>query len=171
MVAGRGNSNSGKGNERFRITVSPPVAELERMLKQLGQDVVDYRPVYPRLVDEVMAPGIQAAFASKGATLGQAWPPLTARYARRKLRAGSSEMLSLTGQLRSSFAMLRSSKRSVSYGTTVPYARAVQYGHRRRFVGWSTEMRDRATAVLQQYHEQLVQKAARALEAKKGAQV
>lgn len=165
MAGGR----SGRGDERFRVSISPPPAEMERLLKQLGDDVVDFRPAWPRMLSEVMEPGVAAAFSSKGSSLGQSWGPLSQRYAKRKAMSihRASEMLSLTGRLRGSFRRLRNSRRAVAYGTTVPYASAVQYGNRRRFVGWSSLMKSRAQEIMQAHQSAMAERTTRAIDAKR----
>jgi hypothetical protein len=58
---------------------------------------------------------------------------------------------------------MKVTKKLVSYGTAVPYARAVQYGKgriaKRRFVGWSPEMKAQAVELMSRFMQERVEAA------------
>lgn len=165
-------ARSGKGEERFSITIEPSPKILAQSFEQLAEDLKDWRPAWRQMLRPVFIEGVEKNLGTQGGSLQDKWPPLDPAYYVRKRRMGSRMTLKLTGRLRGSMRTLRLTKRLVSYGTTVPYARAVQYGKgrigRRRFVSWSPEMKARATAIMNAYVEQAVAAAAERIRAAGG---
>jgi hypothetical protein len=181
VVSGRG-GKSGKGNETFRIEISPSPAAIEKEFGHLGAEFTNWRPAFEAAVPDVIA-GARGILASRGGALGQSWRPVTAAYARRKARgttgkAGVSSRgrvldMWLSGRLRhqlsSRAGVLRITKRALVFGTTLPYARAAQYGQGRRVLGWTEDMKRRVTEHLGARGRYLTELAAQRMSSRRAA--
>ncbi len=153
---------SGKGDEKFSLEISVPPKALADALDHLGESFGDWRPAWRTMLYPVFVRGIEKNLGTQGASLGEKWPRLEKSYAKRKSRLGMRLMLKRTGALRGSMQMLRMVKKSMAYGTALPYARAVQYGKgrigKRRFVAWSPEMKEKALEIMSAYTSELIKK-------------
>lgn len=155
----------GKGVEGFVIDITPPPKDLAAAFDNLGKGFGDWRPAWRAMLYPVFVKGIERNLGSQGGALDDRWPELTRLYRKRKTRLGSRMMLKLSGTLRNSLKTQKMTKRLMSYGTTVPYARAVQYGKgrlgRRRFVGWTAKMKADALDIMVMHTKRMVDEAFR----------
>jgi hypothetical protein len=153
----------GKGNERFSVTIDPSPKAIAAAFGVLGKGFDDWRPAFQSMVYPVFVKGLERNFATQGASLGDPWPALSPSYFVRKKRLGSRLMLKLTGRLRGTLHVVKMNKRLISYGSTLPYARAVQYGKgrigKRRYAAWSDSMKATAIQKMNEFGEALVKKA------------
>lgn len=153
----------GKGDERFTLEISPPPKELAEAFDKLGKQFGDWRPAWRQMLYPVFVDGVQRNLGTQGQSLGERWPRLERKYARRKARLGSRLQLKLTGRLRGSLKAMKITKRLISYGTEVPYARAVQYGKgrlaKRRFIAWSPAMKAKAVEIMNEHAKRLADEA------------
>jgi len=153
----------GKGNINWRIEVKPDPKVIQRAYGDLAKKLVDWSPALERLVP-IIVRGLVQNFASRGTSLGEQWAPLTKKYAERKARKGLGRvMLQRTGRLRGDITteagVLSLTKRSLKFGTRLPYARAVQFGQRRVVLGWTPGMSGQATEIMSAHAAQLVEQA------------
>lgn len=163
-MAGRGTSSSGKGDFRRRFVVNPSPVALSKILGGLGPEFRDWRPAWRRLVP-VIASGIAENISSRGASIGVPWAPVDARYARRKASEGKGRLdLFVTGWLiddvTSPDSVVALTPRRLSFGTqTNPYARAVNFAGRKRFMGWNQRMEIGAALIMDDHARALIAKA------------
>jgi hypothetical protein len=161
-------ATQGKGDFRFRIRANPSPAAISKILGGLGEEFSDWRPAWQRMVP-TLADGILENIDTRGASLGETWPAERDRYVRRKARQGFGRMElyrtgTLVSQLSPASGVRRMGRRSVSFGTKVPYGRAVNFGRNgargRRFMGWSPRMKTAAEMVMHEHAQALLSKAA-----------
>lgn len=96
--------------------------DVQRQLKQLGQNARDLTPVWP-LVGNYLARANRETFATRGSRLGRPWKPLAPSTQRDKLRGGWPRApLVRTGALKFSLvgrpmAIERYRRQSASFGS------------------------------------------------------
>jgi phage gpG-like protein len=145
--------SSGKYREGLGVGITPDPAQFAEAMKRLGTDLADWRPAWIKVAPIVQA-GIANNIRTQHDPYGTTWPPLEAKYARRKARAGyTSAALYRTGRLVASFlasGAVTMTPARLKVGTSLPYARAVNFGTvqgrnrgiaARPFMGITPEMR------------------------------
>lgn len=176
-MAGRG-----KGEFAYRITIDPSPLKLARILGGLGKDFKNWKPAFQKIAPAIVA-GIGANIRSRGAALGMRWKPVDSDspYLRRKVREGfgRAELVATGALMREITTASRSSlnitARSLRYGTSLPYAPAVNFGRQggsfkrgrqtgikaRWFMGWNDAMKASAIRELNTHAHELLSRAAR----------
>lgn len=158
--------------ERFSVTVDPSPKAIADAFGALGKGFDDWRPAFRAMVYPVFVKGFERNFGTQGASLGDPWPALSPAYFARKKRMGQRLMMKRTGALRSRMHVVKISKRLISYGSTLPYARAVQYGKgrigKRRYAGWSDAMKAEALRKMSEHGETLVKRAHEQMQKRSG---
>ena len=158
---------AGNGNINWRIEVKPDPKQIERAFGELSRKLMDWRPAFTRLIP-VIAAGERAIFNSKGSVIGEPWHAVTEMYARRKERKGGGRLQNfltgaLRGELTSRAGVLSMTKKKLTFGTDLPYARAIHFGQKNRLIGWTNEMQERAREIFAEQAEALMQQAAAAI--------
>lgn len=171
----------GKGSIGVRIQVSPSPDRLARAYRDSATEIKDLRQAWAKLLP-VAIDESRRTFATRGVSLdGEQWRPLKPAYARyRSFRKGrrkkgkralamvgpvnTQATLRLTGKL---FAKLtnksaaRITPSSFRFGVyNLPYARAVQFGHGRWFVGVSDRLRVAAYQVITEHVDNMIDRIA-----------
>lgn len=166
-MAGRGTSTSGKGDYRVKFVVDPSPLAMAKVIGGLGKEFSDWRPAWRRLVPHLAA-GIRQNIDSRGSTLSRPWPATHPRYAQRKARRGFGRIdLVLSGKLvaeaTSPNSVVSMTPRRVSFGTQLPYARAVQFGKGKKsgrsFMGWNSRMLQHAREIMNDHAATLIARA------------
>jgi phage gpG-like protein len=168
---------SGKGDFKLRLRVNPSPAAIARVLGELGKDFRDYRPVW-RLLAPIIAYGMAQSIQARGAALGESWPQESRAYARRKAREGKGRVeLAVSGKLiadmTSAGSVLGISARRLTFGTRLPYARAVNFGfttkggktqiRARKFAGWTEYMKRGAAELFDIFAKERLKEASAAI--------
>lgn len=122
------------GSLGITAEMRPGLAELDKLLRKIGEGFGDWRGAWRRIALEVLLPSIDAAFSARASQDGDAWAPHSPDYAKRK-KGGA--LLEDTGALRKSLtkkgggggAMRRYNKKWARIGTDLPYALPLQWGY------------------------------------------
>lgn len=119
------------GSLGIKVT-HPRVQEIDRLLRELGKDLQDFRPAWRRIAKEVLLPAVARAFSSKTSPDGTKWAERTKGY---EDRAGGS-LMELKGRLRKSvtadsgsLSVRKFGKKFALVGTDIDYAVPLQWGY------------------------------------------
>lgn len=120
------------GSLGIKVT-HPRVQEIDRLLRELGKDMRDFRPAWRRIAKEVLLPAVSKAFASKTSPDGESWAPRTEEYSKR----AKGSLLERKGRLRKSLttegggalALRKFGKMFALVGTDLDYALPLQWGY------------------------------------------
>jgi len=174
-MAGRG-----KGAFSYRIEVDPSPIKIARILGGLGKEYKNWRPAFVRMAP-VLLDGLADNIKSKGGNLDEKWDPPNEEYQRRKSRLGHGRTdLVVSGKLleevtQQSSNSVRMTGKSLSVGTSLPYAPAVNFGRhanrigRRVFMGWSLRMKADSIRIMNEHSRMLLDRAAQKMNALKRA--
>lgn len=172
-----GRTRSGTQRGRFRdklgVGMDPSPEQVQAAIKQLGKDLTDWRPAWVQIAP-IIRSGIVDTIKGRGSPIGASWPGHERKYLRRKLKQGFSRAeLYRTGRLVASIlseAGATMTKLALKVGTSLPYARAMQFGYtrtgakggigKRPFMGLTPAMRDRSAQYMSQRARELVDMAA-----------
>jgi len=134
----------GRGTWNIDVEIDPPIADIVRQYDTLREKLRDLRPAWSALVPQLRRE-MGRHFMSGGSATGTPWPPLKESYAARKTRSGlftksgrkrkrvrnTAATLVLTGKLLTHLTtkgVLSNTKRTLRFGVSLPYARAVNFG-------------------------------------------
>jgi hypothetical protein len=174
---GTAGAGGGKGTIGVRIEISPSPERLARTFREFATEIRDLRPAWEKLVP-IAIDEERRIFASHGVALdGEQWRPLSPGYARwRSFRKGKRRKskralrmfqpvnvrstLVLTGRLFGKLTRASAARISASafrFGVyNLPYARAVQFGHGRWFIGVSARLKEAATAAINEHVSNMI---------------
>ncbi len=134
---------------------------ISRVFETLGDAVKDFSPVWNKIIDKILIPGIKANFETEGGAVG-GWEKLKPKYAAWKKKKGfHKEVLQKTGLMRESLEKVglgksynieRIEKQTMTFGTSVDYAYLHQKGkghlpQRRILVFWPNDARKVVSAM------------------------
>lgn len=81
--------------------------ELSRKLQGISDSVKDWKPAFTDATKELVRIFSTDVFATRGAVIGENWPPLRSRYLDTKVKAGyPADPLIKTGAMKNSFKSL-----------------------------------------------------------------
>lgn len=170
MPRSRSGSEKGRGDFRLRLTTTPSPEQIAREFRRLGDEFDDWKPAW-RALAPGLAQGLAANIASRGALIGNRWRPIRPKYARRKARKGwGATDLVVTGRTVAQATsptegVISLTKRQVKFGVRSVYARKLQFGRNRWFVGWNDGMQAAAIEAMTMHAESLLRLAAQRMNA------
>lgn len=81
--------------------------ELSRVLRGIGEGIKDWEPAFKETADELHKVFSNDVFETKGAVVGEKWPPLKPAYLAQKIKKGyPADPLIRTGKMKGSFKSL-----------------------------------------------------------------
>lgn len=120
------------GSLGIKVT-HPRVQEIERLLRELGKDLQDFRPAWRRISKEVLLPAVAKAFSTKTSPDGEKWAPRSPEYAMRakgSLMSAKGKLLkSATKEGGGSLAVRKFGKKRALIGTDIAYGLPLQWGY------------------------------------------